>query len=82
MGYDDFSSNETMIYAIQPSAWAKLDEWGCDWAPDIHTAYRIGKAWGEECMIWMCPPAGEPIRWCRTDANTNAIADLVFGVAK
>ena len=67
-------------YAIQPASWQKLDEWGCDWAPDIRTAYRIGQLWGETCMIWMCPPTGEPIRWCRTDSNTNAIADLVFGV--
>ena len=34
---------------------------------------------GETCMIWMCPDKGTPIRWCRTDSNTNAIADLVFG---
>ena len=48
-------------------------------AEPSHEALRIGKAWGEECMIWMVPPKGEPIRWCRTDSNTNAIADLVFG---
>ena len=69
-------------FAIQPTSWSKFDEWGCDWAPDIHTAYRIAQQWGEECMIWMCPPTGEPIRWCRSDANSNAIADLVFGVPK
>ena len=67
-------------YAIQPTAWDSFDEWGCDWATDINHAYRIAKAWGEECMIWMCPPTGEPVRWCRSTTVTDAIADLVFGV--
>jgi len=30
----------------------------------------------------MCPDKGTPVRWCRTDSNTNAIADLVFGVGR
>ena len=62
--------------AVQPLAWGKFDPHGCDWATDMKHAYRLGKAWGETCMIWMCPPAGEPMAWCRTDANTNAIAEF------
>ena len=72
----------TNAIAVQPSAWGKFDPHGCDWATDMNHAFRIAQVWGEECMIWMCPPNGAPIRWCRTDSNTNAIADLVFGVAK
>ena len=74
----------THTFAVQPSAWSNFDPHGCDWATDIHHAYRIAQAWGEECMIWAVPnnPKADPYRWCRTDANTNAIADLVFGVAK
>jgi len=30
----------------------------------------------------MVPQNGTPVRWCRTDSNTNAIADLVFGVGR
>ena len=71
-----------MTFAVQPTAWGSFDSYGCDWATDINHAYRLGQAGGEECMIWMVPLSGDPIRWCRTDANTNAIADLVFGVAK
>ena len=66
-------------FAIQPIAWGDLDEHGCEWAGDIHTAYRIGKQWGERCMIWAVPDLGKPIKWCRCDENTTAIADLVFG---
>jgi hypothetical protein len=71
-----------MTFAIQPSAWGSFDSYGCDWASTIEQAYRIGQAWGEECMIWMVPQNGTPVRWCRTDSNTNAIADLVFGVGR
>ena len=49
------------------------------WCVDMRHAFRIGQQWGEPCMIWMCPEQGEPIKWCRCDENTNAIADLVFG---
>lgn len=66
-------------FAVQPTAWQSFDEHGCDWATDIHHAYRIAKAWGEECMIWAVPHNGNAYRWCRSDANTNAIADMVFG---
>ena len=62
-----------MTFAVQPSAWSNFDPHGCDWATDIHHAYRLAKAWGEECMIWQVPLSGEPIRWCRSDANTDAI---------
>ena len=71
-----------MTYAVQPAAWTSFDPYGCDWATDINHAYRLGQLWGETCMIWMCPDKGAPIRWCRADANTDAIADLVFGVGK
>ena len=72
----------TNAIAVQPAAWTSFDPHGCDWASDMNHAFRLGQAWGETCMIWMIPQSGEPIRWCRTDSNTNAIADLVFGVAK
>ena len=74
----------TMTFAVQPSAWGTFDPHGCDWATDMNHAYRIAQAWGEECMIWAVPanPKADPYRWCRSGANTNAIADLVFGVAK
>jgi len=68
-----------MTFAIQPVAWGSFDSYGCDWASSIEQAYRIGKQWDEECMIWMVPAKGEPIRWCRTTTITDAIADLVFG---
>jgi hypothetical protein len=71
----------TASFAVQPASWSSFDQWGCDWATDINHAFRLAQAWGEECIIWRCPNQGEPIRWCRSDANTNAIADLVFGVA-
>ena len=45
----------------------------------INHAYQLAKAWGEDCMIWMVPAKGEPIRWCRSTTVTDAIADLVFG---
>ncbi len=64
-----------MTFAVQPSAWGNFDPHGCDWATDINHAYRLAKAWGEECMIWRVPSSGSPIRWVRSDANTNAIAD-------
>jgi hypothetical protein len=66
--------------AVQPAAWTNFDPHGCDWATDMHHAFRLAQITGEPCMIWMCPQKGEPVRWCRTDANSNAIADLVFGV--
>jgi len=68
--------------AVQPAAWGKFDPHGCDWATDMNHAYRLAQLTGEPCMIWMCPQKGEPVRWCRADENTAAIADLVFGVAK
>ena len=68
-----------MTFAVQPIAWGSFDSYGCDWATDINHAYRIAKQWGEECMIWMVPLKGEPIRWCRSTTVTDAIADLVFG---
>jgi hypothetical protein len=71
----------TNAIAVQPIAWGAFDAWGCEWATDMDHAYRIAQLWGEECMIWRCPPNGDPIRWCRTGSTTDAIADLVFGVA-
>lgn len=66
-------------FAIQPIAWGNFDEHGCEWAGDINTAFSIGKQWGERCMIWAVPDMGAPIKWCRCDEITDAIADLVFG---
>jgi hypothetical protein len=66
-------------FAIQPIAWGNFDEHGCEWAGDINTAFSIGKQWGERCMIWAVPNTGAPIKWCRCDEITDAIADLVFG---
>lgn len=66
-------------FAIQPIAWGNFDEHGCEWAGDINTAFSIGKQWGERCMIWAVPDMGTPIKWCRCDEITDAIADLVFG---
>jgi hypothetical protein len=66
--------------AVQPASWTNFDPHGCDWATDMNHAFRLAQITGEPCMIWMCPQKGEPVRWCRTDANSNAIADLVFGV--
>jgi len=71
----------TASFAVQPAAWSSFDEWGCLWATDINHAYRLAQTLGEKAMIWRCPHQGEPIRWCRADENTDAIADLVFGVA-
>jgi hypothetical protein len=65
-----------MTLAVQPTAWQSFDEWGCLWATDMRHAFRLAKAWGEECMIWQVPTNGEPIRWCRSDANTDAIASF------
>ena len=68
-------------FAVQPASWTKFDEWGCDWATDIDHAYRIAQIWGEECIVWMCPPSGEPMPWVRAGVPvTDAIADLIFGI--
>jgi len=72
----------TRSIAVQPTAWSNFDPHGCLWAKDMRHAFRLGQQWGEPCMIWMCPEQGEPVRWCRCDENTNAIADLVFGVSR
>lgn len=66
-------------FAVQPTAWQSFDEHACQWATDIHHAYRLGQAWDEPCMIWAVPHNGNAYRWCRCDENTNAIADTVFG---
>lgn len=69
------------MFAVQPAAWSTFDEHGAEYSASIHSAYRIGQMWGEPCMIWRLT-SGHPIKWCRCDANSNAIADLVFGVPK
>ena len=71
----------THAIAIQPTAWQTFDAHGCMWATDMEHAYRIAQQWGEPCMIWMCPVHGAPMKWCRAGEITDAIADLVFGVA-
>ena len=67
-------------FAVQPIAWGNFDEHGCQWAGDINTAFRIGKNWGERCMVWAVPDLGAPMKWCRCDEISDAISDLVFGV--
>ena len=67
-----------MTFAVQPTAWGNFDPHGCDWAANINHAYRLASVWRakypeEEMMIWQVPLSGEPIRWCRADANTDAI---------
>jgi hypothetical protein len=49
-------------FAVQPSSWSQFDSHGCDWAIDIDHAYRIAKAWGEDCII-----CGEPIAWVKSE---------------
>jgi len=75
----------THSFAVQPIRWNNFDDVACVWANDINDAFRIGQksfeqgGFDEPCMIWMVPEQGEPVRWCRCDENTNAIADMVFG---
>ena len=42
------------MYAVQPKAWGKFDEWGADYTCNLQSAQRIAKAWGETCVIWKC----------------------------
>ena len=34
-----------MMFAIQPAAWSKLDEYGCEYTPTIQGAYTIARQW-------------------------------------
>lgn len=67
-------------FAIQPASWSKFDEHGCTFCTDINHAYAICRA-QPGMMIWGVPtnPTGKPIKWCRPDANSNAVAQLVYG---
>ena len=60
-------------FAVQPATFAHFDEWGCEWATDINHAYRLAKAFGEECIIWRVPTSGNPIPWVRSSPITEAI---------
>jgi len=57
----------TATFAVQPSSWSQFDSYGCTWATDIHHAYSIAKAWGEDCIIWRIPHQGEPIAWVKSE---------------
>ena len=47
-------------YAVQPAAWISFDEVGCAWATDLDHAARLAKAFGEHCIVWVCPHSGRP----------------------
>ena len=55
----------TATFAVQPTAWTKVDPNVCDWATDINHAYSIAQQWQEECMIWRIPNSGNPMAWVR-----------------
>ena len=64
----------TASFAVQPANWSSFDEWGCEWATDINHAYRLAKAFGEECIIWRIPNSGgAPMKWVRSSPITEAI---------
>ena len=64
----------TATFAVQPANWSSFDEHGCDWATDINHAYRLAKAWGEDCIIWRIPNSGgAPMKWVRSSPITEAI---------
>ena len=67
-------------FAIQPASWSKFDEYGCTFCTDINHAYAMCRT-QPGMMIWGVPtnPNGQPIKWCRPDANSNAVAQLVYG---
>ena len=70
----------TYSFAVQPSSWVKFSEHGCIFCEDINHAYRLCQL-EPDMMIWGIPNSGkgEPLKWCRPDANSNAVAQLVFG---
>ena len=57
-----------MMFAVQPAAWSKLDEYGCEYTPTIQGAYTIARQWvkdyNEDCMIYRLT-SGAPIKWVR-----------------
>ena len=70
----------TYSFAIQPASWSTFDEHGCVYCTDINHAYRLCQS-EPDMMIWGIPnnPKSMPIKWCRPDANSNAVAQLVYG---
>ena len=64
----------TASFAVQPTAWSNFDEWGCDWATDINHAYRIARAWGEDCTVWRVPHNGNAMKWIRCQGEQFAAA--------
>ena len=48
----------TFAYAVQPQAWERLDEHGCDYVPDLELALAVAKLWAEPCTVWACPSSG------------------------
>ena len=45
-----------MMFAVQPAAWSKLDEYGCEFTPTMNGAYEIARQWvqdyHEDVIIW------------------------------
>ena len=71
--------------AVQPKAWGKFDPHGCDWAANMDHAHRLCSVWlaqyGEDMVIWKCPPNGNPMAWVTVTAENEqveAIASLLF----
>ena len=56
------------MFAIQPAAWSKLDEYGCEYTPTSQGAYTIARQWvkdyNEDVMIYRLT-SGAPIKWVR-----------------
>ena len=50
------------MFAVQPTAFGKFDEWGADYTPTIHGAYEIAQAMDEPATIWRMT-SGAPIKW-------------------
>ena len=57
-----------MTFAVQPAAWTKLDEYGCEYTATIQGAYTVARQWvkdyNEDCIIWRLT-SGNPIKWVR-----------------
>ena len=60
----------TSNFAVQPASFSNFDEWGCEWAIDMQHAYRLADAFGEPCVICVCPTSvqltsGAALVWIR-----------------
>ena len=64
----------TASFAVQPASFGSFDEWGCEWATDINHAYRLARAFGEDCIVWRCPHVGNPTAWVRVTGEQVSAA--------